>query len=121
MKLSEYVLQVVNDPKYGHDIEWVKGNLHRAHIEEIEAAHDADVRAADLAEQGETVPEDAEVSYWTTLDGDYAEECSTLAQAEYVRREARGHVPVAERKITKRVEFWLPVPDTTNTESEGKA
>lgn len=30
MKLSEYVTQVINDPKYGHDIEWVKGNLRRA-------------------------------------------------------------------------------------------
>lgn len=45
MKLSEYVAQVINDPKYGHDIGWVKGNLHRAHIEQIEAAHDAEVRA----------------------------------------------------------------------------
>lgn len=45
MKLSEYVTQVINDPKYGHDIEWVKGNLHRAHLEQIEAAHDAEVRA----------------------------------------------------------------------------
>lgn len=50
MKLSEYVSQVVNDPKYGHDIEWVRGNLHRAHIESIEAAHDAEVRASGVDE-----------------------------------------------------------------------
>lgn len=43
MRLSEYVMQVVNDPKYGHDLEWVKGNLHRAHLERIEAEHDRQV------------------------------------------------------------------------------
>lgn len=54
MKLSEYVTQVLNDPKYGRDPEWVRLNLSREHIERIEAARDAEVR-----EQGE--PSDASV------------------------------------------------------------
>ena len=44
MKLSEYVTQVINDPKYGSDAEWVRLNLRREHLERIEAAHDAEVR-----------------------------------------------------------------------------
>ena len=55
MKLSEYVTQVINDPKYGHDIEWVKGNLSREHIEQIEAAHDAEVRAGEAAQWAQAV------------------------------------------------------------------
>lgn len=47
MKLSEYVTQVISDPKYGHDIEWVRANLNRAHmarIESIETAEPSDAR-----------------------------------------------------------------------------
>lgn len=47
MKVSEYVTQVINDPKYGHDAEWVRLNLRREHLERIEAAHDAEVRGAE--------------------------------------------------------------------------
>lgn len=43
MKLSEYVRQVINDPKYGSDLDWVRLNLSRGHLERIEAAHDAEV------------------------------------------------------------------------------
>lgn len=78
------------------------------------AAHVAEKRAEWEAEQGDRVPEGAKITYWTELDGDYAEESATLAQADYVRREARGHIAVADRKIWKHVEFdvVVPVPDT---------
>lgn len=57
--------------------------------------------------QGE--PEGAEVAYFTSLHGCYAEESSTLAEAERVRREASGSIPVNERTITKKVTYWVPV------------
>lgn len=39
ISLSDYVSQVINDPKYGSDIEWVKLNLQRAHLESIESTY----------------------------------------------------------------------------------
>ena len=71
------------------------------------------------ADYGDRVPEGAKVTYWTELDGDYAEESATLAQADYIRREARGHIAVADRKIWKHVEFdvVVPVPDITKEAS----
>lgn len=41
--LTDYVLMVLNDRKYGHDIEWVRLNLRRNFLEQKEAAHDAEV------------------------------------------------------------------------------
>lgn len=57
MKLSEYVTQVINDPKHGHDPEWVRLNLRREHLERIEAAHHAEVRAGVEAEEPEWAEE----------------------------------------------------------------
>jgi len=37
--------------------------------------------------------------YYVVLDGDYAQECRTEAEAQKVRREARGHVAVKDRKM----------------------
>lgn len=39
ISLSDYVSKVINDPKYGSDIEWVKLNLQRAHLESIESTY----------------------------------------------------------------------------------
>lgn len=67
------------------------------------------VRAAQ-GEPSDTTPEGAEVTFFTQLDSDYAEESATLAQAEHVRREASGLIPPAGRKITKRVTYWVDMP-----------
>ncbi len=72
--------------------------------------HDALARRTAQGEPSDAAPEGAEVTFFTQLDGDYAEESATLAQAEYVRREASGLIPPAERKITKRVTYWVDMP-----------
>lgn len=97
MKLCEYVSQIVNDPKYGHDIEWVKGNLHRAHIEQIEAAHDAEVAADyqrtidDLAESLATSRNQHEAAL-KVMD---QHRCDYQAEAAY-RRAERAETELVE-------------------------
>ena len=74
------------------------------------AAHDAEKRAEWEAEQGETeyIVRDHYGGLWTLT--------SSLDEARhYVLREP-GTV-MEQRKVTP----WLPVPGTTNNESEGKA
>ncbi|EYT61641.1 hypothetical protein [Microbacterium sp. UCD-TDU] len=90
MKLSEYVTQVINDPKYGHDLEWVKGNLHRAHLEHIEAAHDAEVRAGVVTEE----PEGLQV----ILDACRAALEEGRSAIEFIESE-RGHMRSWERMV----------------------
>ena len=75
------------------------------------------VRAAQ-GEPSDTTPEGAEVTFFTQLDSDYAEESATLAQAEHVRREASGLIPPAGRKITKRVTYWVDMPAAFATGQE---
>ena len=76
------------------------------------------VRAAQ-GEPSDTTPEGAEVTFFTQLDSDYAEESATLAQAEHVRREASGLIPPAGRKITKRVTYWVDMPAAFTAGQEG--
>ena len=71
-------------------------------------------------EPSDAAPEGAEVTFFTQLDGYYAEESATLSQAEYVRREASGLIPPAERKITKRVTYWVDMPAAFTTGQEDK-
>ncbi|WDH77900.1 hypothetical protein PTQ19_10240 [Microbacterium esteraromaticum] len=113
MRLSEYVLQVINDPKYGHDIEWVKGNLHRAHIEEIEAAHTAEKRAEWEAEH-ET---DWEYGILDARGGRAISVGAPWMNREYAQRVTAndsGSYGVRRRKAG----VWLPVPDCGTPESE---
>ena len=77
------------------------------------------VRAAQ-GEPSDTTPEGAEVTFFTQLDSDYAEESATLAQAEHVRREASGLIPPAGRKITKRVTYWVDMPAAFTAGQEDK-
>ncbi|MFF1540473.1 hypothetical protein ACFVWL_10355 [Microbacterium sp. NPDC058269] len=98
MKLSEYVTQVINDPKYGHDIEWVKGNLARTHIEAIEAASDAEV----LREAA------TELEYGIRLDAYPDADVVPVASEQRARAHATvGGVTAMQRTI--RAGEWVPV------------
>jgi hypothetical protein len=111
MKLSEYVTQVINHPKYGRDIEWVRANLHRAHIENIEATHDAEVRAGVVAEEPEW---EYGISYAAGNEEFEGQDLPTIQRrVKYIRRQ-KGYYSASVHAVRRR-----PAGDSSPVKQEG--
>lgn len=109
MKLSEYVSQVINDPKYGGDVEWVRLNLHREHLERIEAARDAEVRERALREAEEAAA-DALNTWWLTDTAPDDDSSSVMDVRKAVRALRAGVVSEEPEWESAPTGAWVRMP-----------